>query len=336
MRPGVAVFCEIDREYRLHNMRLHSACHLLFGAAHKLFPEVAYAGFNIGEIGNLYLGTDRQIRGGDLRDMVRLANQAVVEDRPIRSFFMDSKEAAQTKGLVHNLELPEGEVRIVEVDGWDLAACSGTHLRRTSEVGLIRILARASHKKNVTRLDYAVGKRAVADMVGNDRIVEDTAELLGTSKDQIDSTVRKMTAELQQSQRTARKLREALVEFKSQELLQLGEDVGGVRLVTAVADYLDGDSARALVSRVVSARENMVVAVVAGEDKLSIAAGRSGNLDLNLAPPVVLVAKAHGGGGGGRPNLVVAGGIAASGETVRVELEAELRRVLEGMRAAGR
>ena len=161
---GMVIPCEIDREYRIHNMRIHTTCHLLFGAARKLFSDVKYAGFNIGEVGNLYLETPSQIRAEDLRAMSRLANEVVVENRSITSYFVDTDEARKMKDLAANMEFTEGKVRVIEVEGWDLAACSGTHMHNTLEIGPIKVVAREIHKKNVTRIDYAIGKRAVAEI----------------------------------------------------------------------------------------------------------------------------------------------------------------------------
>jgi alanyl-tRNA synthetase len=326
---GTVVSCEIDQEYRVHNMRIHTACHLLFGAARRMFPDVNYAGFHIGELGSLYLETGQPITAERLREIQSLANECVVENRPITAYWIDSQDAARLDELAYSTELPGEQIRIIEIEDWDVAACSGTHLHQTVEVGPIKVVAREIHKRNVTRIDYAVGKAAVAAMTEDERIVAETAASLGTSKDQLGQVVRKMATDLQDSQKSLRKLGELLVGYKIEELLQQGETIGGIRLIIDTEDTLDPRSLRMMVARIVSERDSVVAAIVGVQDRLTIIAGCSQDAGINLVEPVVRVAKRYGGGGGGKPGFVNAGGIKGSAATVRSELEAELKRTLE-------
>jgi alanyl-tRNA synthetase len=326
---GMVVSCAIDKEYRVHNMRIHTACHLLFGAARRMFADVNYAGFNIGELGSLYLETEQPITAPRLREIQALANECVVENRPITAYWIDSQDAASLDELAYSTELPGEQIRIIEIEDWDVAACSGTHLHHTVEVGPIKVVAREIHKKNVTRIDYTVGKAAVAAMTEDERIVAETAASLGTSKDQLGQVVRKMATDLQDSQKSLRKLGELLVGYRIEELLQQGETIGGVRLIIDIEETLDSKSLRMMVARIVSERDSVVAAIIGVQDRLGIIAGCSQDVGINLVEPVVRVAKKYGGGGGGKPSFVNAGGISGSVDTVRSELETALKRILE-------
>jgi alanyl-tRNA synthetase len=322
---GSRVRAEIDRDYRINNMRLHTTCHLLFGAARRLFGEVGYAGFNIGAVGNLYLETPRQIRSDDLLQMARLANEVVVEDRAVSAHFVTADEARKMPGLAVNFEIGGGDVRIITVDGWDVAACSGTHMRRTVELGPIKLIAREVHKKNVTRIDYAVGKRSVEEMTRDEKALVETAELLSTSRDQVTQVVRKLSGDLQAAQKDLRKMRERLMEIRASELrIAGGEPVEGITLISDVVDYLDAAAVKALATRLLSGATRTVVAIVGGTDTLSLAAGCSADLNLPLAAPVVAVAKKYGGGGGGKPTFVTAGGIQWSAAGLLAEVRQAL------------
>jgi alanyl-tRNA synthetase len=310
-------------------MRLHSACHLLFGAARKMFSHVNYAGFNIGKLGNLYLETGQQITAEQLREMQLLANECVVDNRPISSYWVDTQKAASLPGLAYNLELPDKQVRIIDIDGWDVAACSGTHLHNTVEIGPIKVVAREIHKKNVTRIDYAVGKSAVAAIAEDDKVVGETAVFLGTSKDQLNQIVRKLSSDLQGTQKSLRELRELVMEYKTRELLQGGETIEGTQLIVTAADYLDAKSLRVFASQLVAQRDSLVAAVIGGDDELTVVAACSQNVNINLVEPIVRVASKYGGGGGGRPNLVSAGGIKGVVQAVQNDVESELKRMLQ-------
>ncbi len=320
--------CEIDRDFRIHNMRIHTACHLLFGAARKMFAEVQYAGFNIGEVGSLYLETPRLIRVDDLHEMTRLVNEVVVEDRPVVAYFLEREEAQKIEQLSYNIELPAGKVRIIEVKDWDTAACSGTHVHSTLAIGPVKIIEREIHKKGVTRINYAVGKRAVAELVKDEKTLLETAELLNTSKEQVPQIVQKISSELQSSQKDLRKMRERLLEYRIQELQGKGESIGGVTLITDVVEYLDAGLVRQMAAKLLSGKTATVVAIIGGSADLSLAVGATPDLHLALAQPIVTLAKKYGGGGGGKPDFVTAGGIQFSAPTLLQEVRAELLKLL--------
>jgi len=310
-------------------MRLHTTCHLLFGAARKLFGEVEYAGFNIGAVGNLYLETPRQIRPDDLREMARLANEVVVEDRPVSAKIVRAAEARAMRDLAVNYEMGESDVRIITVEGWDVAACSGTHMRSTVELGPIKLIAREVHKKNVTRIDYAVGKRSVEEMSKDEKSLGETAELLSTSREQVFQVVRKLSGDLQNAQKDLRKMRERLMDYRVSELRASGGKLlGGVCLITDTVDYLDAAGVKAMATKLLAGATNTVAVIIGGADTLSLAAGCSADLDLALAGPVVAVAKKYGGGGGGKPTFVTAGGIQWSAAGLMSEVKQAVAQVI--------
>lgn len=328
LHQGSSVICEIDKDYRIHNMRLHTACHLLFGAARRLYPKVEYAGFNIGKVGNLYLNTDQQIRSDDLLKMSLMANLYVVENHPIKAYLVKQDEINDIAGLAVNLELPEGDVRIIDIEDWDVAACSGTHVHQSIDIGPIKVLAREVHKKNVTRIDYAVGELAISEMAADEKIISETSEFLSTSKDQLNKVVQKMSNELRSANKELKKMQERLVEYKFRELSEDGEIINGIRVVIEKLDYLDSNSVKALVSKLLNQSHAIIVAIVAGGETASIVAGCSPDVQLPVSETIVNIAKRFGGGGGGKPTFVSTGGIKADTETILSAVNAELRNLI--------
>jgi len=328
LNQGSTVSCEIDKDYRIHNMRLHTAGHLLFGAARRLYPKVEYAGFNIGKVGNLYLNTDQQIRSDDLHKMSLMANLYVVENHPIKAYLVKQDEVNNIAGLAVNLELPEGDVRIIEIEGWDVAACSGTHVQRSVDIGPIKVLAREVHKKNVTRIDYAVGELAVLEMAADEKIISETSEFLSTSKDQLNKVVQKMSNELRNANKELKKMQERLVEYKFHELNEGGEIINGIRVVIEKLDYLDSNSIKILVTKLLNQSHATIVAIVGGGEQASIVAGCSQDVQLPVSETIINIAKRYGGGGGGKLTFVSTGGIKADTEKLISVVDAELRQLI--------
>lgn len=328
LNQGSTVSCEIDKDYRIHNMRLHTAGHLLFGAARRLYPKVEYAGFNIGKVGNLYLNTDQQIRSDDLHKMSLMANLYVVENHPIKAYLVKQDEVNNIAGLAVNLELPEGDVRIIDIEGWDVAACSGTHVQRSVDIGPIKVLTREVHKKNVTRIDYAVGELAILEMAADEKIISETSEFLSTSKDQLNKVVQKMSNELRNANKELKKMQERLVEYKFHELNEGGEVINGIRVVIEKLDYLDSNSVKILVTKLLNQSHATIVAIVGGGEQASIVAGCSQDVQLPVSETIINIAKRYGGGGGGKLTFVSTGGIKADTEKLISVVDAELRQLI--------
>ena len=328
LNQGSTVSCEIDKDYRIHNMRLHTAGHLLFGAARRLYPKVEYAGFNIGKVGNLYLNTDQQIRSDDLHKMSLMANLYVVENHPIKAYLVKQDEVNNIAGLAVNLELPEGDVRIIDIEGWDVAACSGTHVQRSVDIGPIKVLAREVHKKNVTRIDYAVGELAISEMAADEKIISETSEFLSTSKDQLNKVVQKMSNELRNANKELKKMQERLVEYKFHELNEGGEVINGIRVVIEKLDYLDSNSVKILVTKLLNQSHATIVAIVGGGEQASIVAGCSQDVQLPVSETIINIAKRYGGSGGGKLTFVSTGGIKADTEKLISVVDAELRQLI--------
>ena len=325
LRPGQSLACEIDRPYRIQNMRLHTTCHVLFGAARLVFNSVNYAGFNIGESGSLYLKTDRLIRPDDLRQMTRLANEAVVDQRAIRTWLIAPEEMDQIPGLaVNQRELPEGQIRIVDIDGWDIGACCGTHLPTTLEIGPIKAFNREFHKKNITRIDYVTGRQAVELMAAEENTLGETAEFLGSHRKEVFPMVEKLAGDLQSSQKEIHRLKENLLAFHLQKLAGEGMPLGRATLFMEHFDFLDTTGVRAAVIRLLEGREASLVVISGGTGLLSLAVGCSDDLAVDLREPVISVVKRFGGGGGGKPSLVSAGNIQTTPDKLITNLMDEL------------
>ena len=151
---GAAVEGVLDWDRRLDAMQQHTGEHILSGTLHRL-----YGAENVGfHIGTPYVRMDTSIplTAEQLAEAEAQANAAVRADTPVRCYVPDPDTLAHTE--YRSKKELEGPVRLVEAGG-DRCACCGTHLARTGEVGLIKIIS-AQHYKSGMRLAVACGQRA--------------------------------------------------------------------------------------------------------------------------------------------------------------------------------
>ena len=152
---GGRVEGELDWARRRDHMEQHTGEHILSGTLHRLFGA-ENVGFHIGQPA-VRMDMDRPLTPAQLAEAETAANAAVRADAPVRAWYPEPGELA---GLAYRSKKElDGPVRLVDAGGADLCACCGTHLRRTGQVGLIKILSAQNYKGGV-RLAVACGARA--------------------------------------------------------------------------------------------------------------------------------------------------------------------------------
>ena len=154
LEPGAQVTGRIDWPRRLDAMQQHTGEHILSGALHRLFGA-ENVGFHIGSP-YVRMDTSVPLTAAQLARAEAEANAAVRADTPVHCYIPDAATLAATE--YRSKKELEGPVRLVKAGG-DCCACCGTHLARTGEVGLIKIIS-AQHYKTGIRLAVACGQRA--------------------------------------------------------------------------------------------------------------------------------------------------------------------------------
>lgn len=154
---GEEYACTLNWDRRFRNMQNHSGEHIVSGIVHKLYG-LNNVGFHLGA--EMTVDFDGVLSREQLSEVERLANKAVWENVPIRAYYPDERKL---KALDYRskLELTEN-VRIVDIKGYDLCACCAPHVKRTGEIGLIKILDSFRNKGGV-RIFIKCGTDALED-----------------------------------------------------------------------------------------------------------------------------------------------------------------------------
>ena len=158
LKAGEALPCRIDWEQRLRRMQNHSGEHIVSGITHKLHGY-ENVGFHMGA-DCMTIDFDGELDEAGLREIETLANQAVRDDIPVRTWFTNAEELAALD-YRSKLELTEN-VRIVEIAGIDRCACCAPHVSRTGEIGVIKLLDAERHRGGM-RISLVCGMDALDD-----------------------------------------------------------------------------------------------------------------------------------------------------------------------------
>lgn len=286
--PGADVRCKIDWERRFDFMQQHSGEHILSGLAHKYYGA-ANVGFHLG-LDTTTIDFDVPVTEEDLLRIETLANQAVWEDIPLEITY-PSPEELETIPYRSKKAL-EGKIRIVAIPGYDICACCGTHVRRTGEIGLIKVTSSINYKGG-TRLTLLCGKRGLLDCQKKVRDVNRVTARLSVKPEELDTAVSRLEQDITDRKILESGLRRELFELKAEKL-------GSGARVCAFEHGLTPDEI--LRYCLVLTERFTVAAVFSGEGQSWKYALASKTEDVRLLAKALNAA--CNGRGGGKPELV--------------------------------
>jgi alanyl-tRNA synthetase len=299
---GTDVRGEIDPQRRLDHMQQHSGQHIL-SAAFERRLGVATVSFHLGaEFSTIDLG--REVTATEIDAAEAEANLVVWENRAVSTRFATVEEAA-TLPLRKPPPARDGRLRLVEVAGFDLSACGGTHVSRTGAVGVI-VTTGWERVKGGTRLSFACGERARRAFSALREASGTAARLLSVASADLATGVERVVTQSRELEKAVRRLREELGEYRAAELVRRAETIGSYSVVIGTAREADIAGLKALGAAVVR-RGTLVVALVGDGTPAPTVLVRSAVLDLDLSLLMRVLVDKFGGRGGGRPELAQGG-----------------------------
>ena len=313
LSPGDEVVGVIDDEFRTYCMRAHTASHLLYGAGRRLLEDLGYGGFDIdAEKVRVDLATTTDVDDAVLVELERLTNRAVWDSRPVSWEEVPVEEARARDEVAFNTKTEEGvmsdadTVRLVEVEGWDVAACGGTHVANTREIGAIEVLDRSNPGEGLTRVEFAVGPGAIDRRAAVRRAALDAARDLDTNVADLDEAVASLRAERDDLEAAVRTYKSAVLDSRLADLPTAERD-GAVWRIGTVADFDPNEVGEAAKERV---GDDVDALAVVGEGSAPyVVVATTGEVD--AGDVVDGVTERFGGGGGGGPTFAQGGGLDA-------------------------
>ncbi len=315
---GDAVVAEVDHSRRAAIRAHHSATHLLHEALRRrLGTHVAQKGsLNAPDRLRFDVSQPTPIGKADLKAVEAEVNARIRENAPVTTRLM-TPEAAVAEGAMALFGEKYGdEVRVVAMgDGdearaaYSIELCGGTHVRRTGDIGLFRLVGEGAVSAGVRRIEAVTGEAALLQVAESERRVEELAGLLKANPAEIGARVATLIEDRKRLEKQVSELQRKLATGSGAPEL---EEIGGIPLAARNVGEVPGKELRSLVEAIAQQVGSGVVAVVSTADgKASVAVGVSPDLVKRVsAVDLVRAASAAvgGKGGGGRPDMAQAGG----------------------------
>ena len=313
LKVGDSVTAKVDDEIRNANMRNHSATHLM----HKALRDVL--GEHVEQKGSLVtaestrfdISHPQAVTAEEIAEVERRVNEAILANVAVNAAIMSMEDAQKTGAMMLFGEKYGDEVRVLQMGGFSTELCGGTHVSRTGDIGLFKIISEGGIAAGVRRIEAITGLNALKWAQEQERLVKD---IIAETKAQTEKDV---LAKIQAGATHAKALEKELARAKAElavhagaKLLDDAKDLGSAKLVAAQIEA-DAAALREIVTDLTGKSDNAVILLAAVNDgKVSLCAGVSKALTgkVKAGDLVKFAAEQVGGKGGGRPDLAQAGG----------------------------
>lgn len=302
---GMTVKGRIDWPRRLDHMQQHTGQHILSQAFVTLF-KAPTRGFRVLEQ-SCEIDVELDNPTAEIIERaVGLANNVIWEDRPITIKEVSSAEASELP--LRKEPARDGELRLIEIEGFDLTPCGGTHAYRTGEVGMI-VVRSWERAKGLTRIEFLAGGRALADYRRANSTARNVATLFSAGRDDAPGLAERMIEENKDLHRRLRGLEEVAARVEAAELsttAAVGDD--GVRLITHVFDNRDADSLKRLALALIDEPKTIALLGSRDIDTARLVFARSADAPGDMNALMREACALLEGRGGGKPDLAQGGG----------------------------
>jgi len=318
---GQQVAALVDAAARARSSQAHTATHIINAALRQILgPTTAQAGsYNKPGYLRFDFSSQQALSAGMREDLEGISNEAILADHEVTARQMALADARALGAQAMFGEKYGEVVRVVELAGpWSRELCGGTHVERTSQIGLLSLLGESSVGSGVRRVEAFVSADAFAHLARERALVAGLADLLKVQPGQLTDRVAALVAQVKAAEKEIAVLRSRELLAGVPGLVGGAVPVGPYRVVTSHVPGLAGDDLRLLATEVRAAfgAEPGVVALVGGEAKpvltvATTAAARA--LGAKAGALVAVAAPKLGGRGGGRDDLAQGGGTRVEG-----------------------
>jgi alanyl-tRNA synthetase len=326
LHVGDRVATIADPERRVRDMRNHTATHLLNAALRNIL------GTHVKQAGSLvapdHLRFDfshfAQVDSSELSEIEQQVNEEIRKNLEMRTDIMNIDDALASGALAFfGDKYPEANVRVVTIP--DAAAprgfyskelCGGTHVVRTGDIGIFKIVAEQSVAAGVRRIEAISGDRALAEYQKSLAALRTVAGMLNAGEDEIIAALERQFESIKQLEKQLEALKRKAAGSIASDLVEQARTVKDVRLIAAQVNGFDREALRQLVDLLRQKIGSGVVVLAGAEDgKVALITGVTKDLipKLHAGKIVQELAKLVGGSGGGKPDLAEAGGKDTSG-----------------------
>ncbi|OCG36894.1 MULTISPECIES: alanine--tRNA ligase [unclassified Gilliamella] len=314
LKVGDNVIAAIDVELRERIRRNHSATHLLQAALQRILGNHVHQKGSL--VNDSYLRFDfshnQAITPEQIIEIENLVNQQIRRNLPVDIELMPIDKAKDKGAMALFGEKYEDIVRVLTMGDFSIELCGGTHVNRTGDIGLFKIISESSIASGVRRIEATSGQNAM-DLIHNEsNLLTQIGQLTKSDKSAVLVRIEQLIEQTKQLERTIEQLKAQKASQESAQLLNQCEKINDKHLLIAKLDNVEAKLLRTMIDDLKNQLKTGVIILAAvNDDKINLAAGVTNDL-VNIVKAGDLVSQLAlkvGGKGGGRPDFAQAGGM---------------------------
>ena len=314
---GDALMAKVDAAVRAATVRNHSATHLM----HKALREVL--GEHVQQKGSL-VNADRTrfdfthngaVTAAEVREIERRVNEEILTNHATEARVMDIESAQQTGAMMLFGEKYGETVRVLGI-GSSLELCGGTHVQRTGDIGLFKVVGEGGVAAGVRRIEAVTGLNALAYLQSLEVTVDQVAGVLKAPKADITGRIAQVLEQVKTLEKDMAGLKGKLASSQGDSLLDQAVDVQGIKVLAVRLDGADAKTLRDTMDKLKDKLKTAAIVLATTDgDKVQVAAGVTPDTvgRIKAGELVNFVAQQVGGKGGGKPDMAMAGGTNPAG-----------------------
>jgi alanyl-tRNA synthetase len=304
IRPGTRIRGQVDATRRRNHMQQHTGQHVLSAAFIRLYnmPTVSF------HMGDDYSSIDLDtptLSKEQIENAERQANEIILENRPVAIRFVTREEAGKL-GLRKVPPTDRDELRLIDIQDFDLNACGGTHVNQTGQIGCI-LLRRAEKTRQGWRVEFVAGQRGVATARRDFSTLTETAGLFSAHIYDVPQQVRKSLSEIRSLRKQRERSLEDLAEAQAAAILAETREENGRRLVVRTFSDREMDFLKLLAQKLTRLGTPVVALLATTSPQPSLVFAQSTGQSNDLGALMKETASRFGGSGGGSKDLAQGG-----------------------------
>mgnify|MGYP005834689659 CR=1 FL=1 len=317
LRRGMLLDARVDESARLATMRNHTATHLAHAALRQVLGTHVKQAGSVVDPARLRFDFSHYaaMAPEEVAEVERLVNEQILRNAEVATEQMDIDAALQTGAMALFGEKYGDRVRVVSVPGFSRELCGGTHVKRTGDIGLLKIVSEGSISAGVRRLEAITGGEALRRFQQAQQNLARAAALLRASESDLSEHIEKLLAQQKSLEKELARLKDKAASASVGSLEAQAREIGGVKVLAARVDGLDRAQMRNMADAFRNKWPSAVIVLAAGGDGgvlIVSAVTKDLTAKVHAGKLAGAVAQAVGGKGGGRPDLAEAGGKDAS------------------------
>jgi alanyl-tRNA synthetase len=330
---GNSVSARVDMQARARTERNHSVTHLMHKALREVLGgHVQQKGSQVDPDKTRFDFVHTQpMTDAEIMEVEAIVNAEILANAATQARVMSIEDAQKTGAMMLFGEKYGDEVRVLDI-GSSRELCGGTHVKRTGDIGLFKILAESGVAAGVRRVEAVTGEGALAYVQQQEAQLQQVADAVKAQPQEAAARIAQILDNVKAMERELARLKSRLASAQGDDLVSQAVDCNGIKVLAALLEGADAAVLRETLDKLKDKLKSAaIVLAAAGDGKVSLIAGVTPDLiaRVKAGELVNMVAQQVGGKGGGRPDMAMAGGsqpehLAAALASVPVWVQAKL------------